>query len=253
MGFGEERMANQQLWPRGGETCKLSHCCSYNFKQFNILGTKMELLTIWWRKVDGDAREGSERREEGDQRLEWWSFQGGDRGWEGHRVWRASEQCAERDNSEKAENRCPVFWNRFWIDPGRVLPTAAPGLEGVLLIPGEVRWNWDTREMNLELDNVRPGWGRRGKAERLCLGFCGRGKTENDRALSKTGTRKNCTVIVGILKEELPKNLQSDLIIIQFSPPDIRYGNAQHIIAFIASYLWQPECWNRQAHKADSR
>ena len=43
------------------------------------------------------------------------------------------------------------------------------------------------------------------------MGFCGRGKTENDRALSKTGTRKNCTVIVGILKEELPKNFRRQI------------------------------------------
>ena len=71
-----------------------------------------------------------------------------------------------------------------------------------------------------------------------------RGKTENHTAFSKTGTRKTCTVIVGILKE---KNTKAGAT--KVAPECSHYSiftakhqiwkclTLQHVIAFIEPYL----------------
>ena len=101
------------------------------------------------------------------------------------------------------------------------------GLRGEVRFGGEAVWK------------QLPRWERWGRWER--------GKTENHTAFSKTGTRKTCTVIVGILKEKNTgehkgrSNQSSSRVLSLFNfhrrTSDLEMLPLQHVIAFIEPYL----------------
>ena len=178
MGFGGERMAKKQLWPRGEETCKLSHCYySYHltlFKLFTHSLDKNGALDISMKKAFSRCKGGIIWKEGGrwsERRCNDKAKTGVDRGWEGHWVWRASENNAERKiilQRQRILEPFLLFSRAFRLGhllarrKDGVIPTVVlvlsidqvPGLEGVGSVWQcmESRWSQDT--------GYKPGFGR---------------------------------------------------------------------------------------------